>query len=91
MFSNFSDLYEKPGFLHLLILVIVIIIWKKTGSHHKTHTNKKHTVTKQKTKQRDQSAAVIGKEAPSTIPKLLHLVQLPRTHNNAAQRIAKER
>ena len=43
------------------------------------------------TKQRDQSADMIGKEAPSTIPKLLHLVRLPRTHNSAARRIAKER
>jgi len=26
----------------------------------------------------------IGSDAPSTIPKLLHLVGLPRTHNKAA-------
>ena len=23
MFSKFSDLYEKPGFLHLLIVIII--------------------------------------------------------------------
>ena len=34
--------------------------------------------------------AIIGKEAPSDIPRLLHLVQLPRTHNSVARRIAKE-
>ena len=26
MFSKFSDLCEKPGFLHLLILVIILVI-----------------------------------------------------------------
>ena len=26
MFSNFSDLCEKPGFLHLLIVILIILV-----------------------------------------------------------------
>jgi len=36
-------------------------------------------------------AVTNGSEAPSTTPKLLHLVRLPRTHNNAARRIANDK
>ena len=53
---------------------------QRQGYTTKSTQTENNTVTKQITKQRDQSAAVIGKEAPSTIPKLLHLVRLPRTH-----------
>ena len=76
------------------ILLLLLLLKQRQGHTTKptqTENRKQHTVTKQITKQRDQSAAVIGKEAPSTIPKLLHLVQLPHTHNSAVRRIAKER
>ena len=36
----------------------------------------------------NQLVVNIGSDAPSTIPKLLHLVRLPRTHSKAAQRMA---
>ena len=83
-------------FLACRLYIIIIINIKEQRQGHttkptQTENRKQHTVTKQKTKQRDQSAAVIGKEAPSTIPKLLHLVRLPCKHNSAARRIAKER
>ena len=38
----------------------------------------------------NQLAVNISSDAPSTIPKLLHLVRLPRTHNKAARRMAKD-
>ena len=50
---------------------------------------RKH-ITHKRHEKRDQSAAVIGKEAPSTIPKFLHLVSLPCTHS-AAQGFVKGR
>ena len=31
MFSKFSDLCEKPGFLHILIVIIIIIIITSSG------------------------------------------------------------
>lgn len=58
----------------------------KTGSHHKTLTkHKQDRSTKHKRqKQRDYSAAIFGKEALSTISRLLHLVLPPCAHNSAA-------
>ena len=85
----------KTGEREILLLLLLKQRQGHTTKSTQTENRKQHTVTKQNakqiTKQRDQSAAVIGKEALSTIPKLLHLVRLPRTHNSAARKITKER
>ena len=86
--------YHSSNNKTIIWVIIIIIMVQRQGHTTKptqTENRKQHTVTKQNTKQRDQSAAVIGKEAPSTIPKLLHLVRLPHTHNSAALKIAKEK
>ena len=82
--------------IYLSQYLVVKMEYRQLQGHTMKHTHKQkqhkaHSVTRPKSKQRDQSAAVIGKEAPFIITRLLHLVQMPHIHNSAAQRIAKER
>ena len=82
--------------IYLSQYLVVKMEYRQLQGHITKHTRKQkqhkaHSVTRPKSKQRDQSAAVIGKEVPFIITRFLHLVQLPHTHNSAAQRITKER
>ena len=61
-----------------------------TKKQTETEINKKQTQSRKTTQIQEKrkikgSATEIGKEAPSTIPKLSHLVQLLHTHNSAVR------
>ena len=92
--THTNALIKLPTILSLLLLLLLLLLLSYTPKRRKDRVLQQNKQQQKRDTYNNQlnkcQSIAKGRDAPSTIPKHLHLVRDPLTHNIVARRMAKD-